>query len=165
MSDNDSVISSLVGSSVSSLSLSRSPSRSSSPASSDENGVDDSSMPLPSEGHFSSLDALENHAQTHAKHHGYAISKIRWKWRYKNRITCKKYTIGCHCTTKYRDRSKGRARRRQKSTVKTDCPFSFHALQNEDGTYDLQHRCGVVYQTHNHGPTMNPAVHHQHRRL
>lgn len=49
--------------------------------------------------------------------------------------------------------------------MKTDCPFSFHALGNEDGSYDLQHRSGVLYRTHNHGPTSNPAVHHQHRRL
>jgi hypothetical protein len=41
----------------------------------------------------------------------------------------------------------------------------FHALGNEDGSYDLQHRDGVVYRMHNHGPTFNPVVHHQHHRL
>jgi hypothetical protein len=102
-----------------------------------DNEVDDRSMPLPPEGHFPSLEALENHAQTHAKHHGYAISTIRWKWRYKSRTTCRKYTIRCHCTTKYQDRSKGRQQRRQKLTVKTNYMFSFHALQNKDGSYDL----------------------------
>jgi hypothetical protein len=130
-----------------------------------DDGVDDGSMTLPPEGHFPSFEALERHAQIHAQHHGYGISNVRWKWRYKNRTTCRKYTIGCHCTSKYRDRLKGRQRRRQKSTVKTDCKFSFHALQNEDGSYDLQHRFGVEFRTHNHGPTLNPAVHHQHRKL
>jgi hypothetical protein len=137
-------------------------SRSSTPS---NNNIDDGSMPLPPEGHFPSLDALEEHAQTHAKAYGYAIATIRWKLRYKTQSKCRKYIIGCHCSSKYRDRSKGRARKRQKSTVKTDCPFSFHGLQNEDGTYDLRHRGGVEFRIHNHGPTLNPAVHHQHRRL
>jgi hypothetical protein len=155
---NDSPISSPAlsrRSSVSSTSTSLSP----------NDGPDDGSMPLPPEGHFPGFEALERHAQNHAQDHRYAISAIQWKWQYKTRQTCCKYTIRCQCTTKYRDRSKGQQRRRQKSTVKTDCPFSFHAMGNEDSSYDLQHRDGVVYQTHNHGPTVNPAVHHQHRRL
>jgi hypothetical protein len=122
-------------------------------------------MPLPPEGHFPSFEDLESHAQSHAQRYGYAVISIRWKWRYKNRTTCKKYTMGCHCTTKYRDRIKNRRRRRQRSTLKTDCAFSFHALQNEDGSYDLQHRQGIQFRTHNHGPTNNPGVHYQHRRL
>jgi hypothetical protein len=60
---------------------------------------------------------------------------------------------------------KGQRRRRQRSTIKTDCPFSFLGLENEDGSYDLQHRQGVQFHQHNHGPTNNPAVHYQHRRL
>jgi hypothetical protein len=115
-------------------SITSSPSRSSSPS---DDGVDDGSMLLPPEGHFPSFEALERHAQIHAQHHGYGILTIRWKWQYKNRQTCRKYTMGCHCTSKYRDRLKGQQRRRQKSTVKTDCSFSFHALQNEDSSYDL----------------------------
>jgi hypothetical protein len=161
MSDIDEAsIASLVQSNQGSplLSLSRSLSLS-------DDGVDDGSMPLPPESYFPSLEPLENHAQTHAKHYGYALPTIRWKWRYKNRTICQKYTMGCYCTTKYQDRSKGRRRRRQKSIVKTDCMFSFYALQNEDGNYDLQHRHSVMFQTHNHGLTMNPAVHHQHCRL
>lgn len=130
-----------------------------------DSSIDDGSMPLPPEGHFPSLEALEEHAQAHAKAHGYATARIRWKLRYKTQSKCRKYTIGCHCSSKYRDRSKGRARKRQKSTVKTGCQFSFHGLQNEDGTYNLRHRDSLEFRMHNHGPTQNPAVHHQHRRL
>jgi len=53
--------------------------------------------------------------------------------------------MGCYYTTKYQDCFKGRQQRRQNLIVKTNCPFSFHALRNEDGSYDLQHRSGVLY--------------------
>jgi len=137
-SDVSSVISSLPVSRRSSILLTSLSSLLSSAASS----VDDGSMSLPPEGHFETLDALEQHAQTHAQNHGYAIITIRWKKRYKTKgSTFRKYTMGCHCTTKYRDRMK-RPRRRQQSTLKTDCQFSFHALQDADG-FTLKHRDGV----------------------
>jgi hypothetical protein len=121
-------------------------------------------MSLPPKGHFETFDALEQHAQTHAQNHGYAIITIRWKKRYKTKdSTFRKYTIGCYCTTKYRDRMKRRCRR-QRSTLKTDCQFSFHALQDADG-FTLKHRDSVQYCQYNHGPTTTPAVYYQHRRL
>src|ERR1700733_4156489 len=103
MSDTDEDIPSPPVSRRSSISSS-----SSSSSSSTLSSQDDGSMPLPPEGHFPSFKALEKHAQEHAQRHGYAVTSVRWKWRYKNRTTCKKYTMGCHCTTKYRDRMKGR---------------------------------------------------------
>jgi len=42
-----------------------------------DNGFDDGLMPLPPEGHFPSFEALERHAQDHARNHGYAVSSIR----------------------------------------------------------------------------------------
>jgi hypothetical protein len=127
-------------------------------------GTNDGSMTLPPEECFSSFDALEQSANLHARQHGYAVSGIRSKPRYKTKSTCRKIYMGCQCSTKYRDRTK-KARRRERHTLKTDCQFSFMALQNEDGSWDLKHRPGVKYRGHNHGPSNTPAVHYQHRKL
>jgi hypothetical protein len=129
-----------------------------------DDGPDDGSMPLPPEGHSSSFKALEQHAQNYARDHGYAVSPVRWKYQYKKRTNCRKYIIGCYCSTKYQDRMK-RQRRKQRSTFKTDCPFSFHTLQSKDGSYDLRHRQGDQISHHNHSPTRTPAMHYQHCRL
>jgi hypothetical protein len=118
-------------------------------------------MSLPPEGHFATFDTLEQHAQLHAQRNGYAVVTVRWKYQYKSRF--RKTTMGCHCTRKYRDRTK-RPRRRQKSTVKTDCPFTFLAVQDANG-WTLKHRQGPQFARHNHGPTMKPSVHWQHRKL
>src|SRR5277367_2486439 len=108
-SDISSVISSPLVSRRSSIS-------STSSSASSASSVDDGSMSLPPEGYFGTFEALEQHAQTHAQNHGYAIITIRWKKRYKTKgSTFRKYTMGCHCTTKYRDYMK-RPRRRQRST-------------------------------------------------
>lgn len=76
----------------------------------------------------------------------------------------RKYTIGCYASRTYRDQLNGRERKRQKSTVKTDCPFSFLAVSDES-RWLLKHRDGPQFARHNHGPTLAPQFHWEHRKL
>ncbi len=82
-------------------------------------------------------------------------------------VHTQEYFLGCFC-------SGGRLkieRRRQKSTEKTDCPFSFLAVEGQDGTWTLQHRGGAsdrhMYRRHNHPPIFEilDHPHRQHRKL
>jgi hypothetical protein len=39
----------------------------------------------------------------------------------------------------------------KKTTVKTGCEFSFHAVEDEEGGWTLKHRGEAKFNRHNHG--------------
>lgn len=116
---------------------------------------DDGSVSFPPEGYFSSFEVLERYALLHARHHGYPISGFRSKKQYKSHR--RKLIMGCVCAQKFRDGLKGQPRGRQKSTIKTGCPFSFLTIEEVDG-WMLKHWETARSARHNHGPFENSSI-------
>lgn len=117
-------------------------------------------LALPPEAIYPSRELLYKAIQNWAKPRGYAFTGGSSKKTSSGRI--KAYYLCDRCPPIPPARED---RIRDTQTRGTSCPFSVIALQITSIEWELKHRPGVQYSTHNHKPSQNPSAHYPHRQL
>ena len=115
---------------------------------------------LPPETQYSSLDQLFEAIQRWAANRGYAFSIGRSRT-----TSSSKKRIEYYCDRHTSPPRTSRTRTRKTSGRGTNCQFSIIAKQIDDATWQICHRSGSKFSTHNHEPSPGEWAHPSHRTL
>ena len=124
-------------------------------------------LPPPPEATYSSKDQLYESIQAWAAQYHYAFRIIRSK-DVQNGLR-RRIVYGCDRAgappPENHPQGRPQARKRHRTTRKTGCQFSIIAIELSDKTWELRHREGAQYNTHNHPPSHSSTSHPAHRKL